>query len=359
VLIFRYLAKEVFQTLVALTSILVLIFISNEFVLLLNRAANGKIPGMILIKLMMYELPVLMGALLPLGFYVSLLIVYGRLYVESEMVVLQASGYGANQLLKHSLLMASVVALFLAGSVFWISPIATQERNKLLSASGAQVLIQTIFPGRFQALSGGSQVFYIESMNRKHDEATHIFWAKQTVKENRPQWDILWAEHGVTRADKKTGENYVVLQKGQEYQGEPGESTYQIATFDTYEARLPHPARVFAEKVNGMKTSQLLPFFNSDPQKEAELQWRASLVVMVFTLTLIAVPLSRVSPRSGKFAKLFPAICIFFIYANGMFIARNWLSDDKIPAFLGIWWLHALAALLGLILIFNSRNKLT
>ena len=52
-IIFRYLAKEVFITLISLTAILMLIFLSNQFVQYLNRAASGNIPGVIIMKLMM------------------------------------------------------------------------------------------------------------------------------------------------------------------------------------------------------------------------------------------------------------------------------------------------------------------
>lgn len=358
-LIFRYLAKEVLLTLVAMTLILLLIFMSNEFVLYMNRAANGRIPVFILLKLMMLEVPMLMGPLLPLGFYMAILLVYGRLYAESEMVVLQASGYGPNQLLKQSLIMAAVVASFLSVMVFIGGPFIAKERDNLLNASGVQVLIQTIVPGRFHSLSGGDQVFYIESMNRSHTEANHIFWAKQTIKNDHPQWNILWAAHGVSETDKKTGETYVVLKEGREYEGVPGELTYQVAQFDQYKARLPHPRILSKNDISELKTSELLPFLNADPRKAAELQWRISLPLMVFVLTLVAVPLSRVNPRSGKFAKILPAICIFFVYANFLFIGRNWIQDEKIPQWLGLWWLHIAIALLGIILIWRNRVQLS
>ena len=89
-ILFRYLAKEVGTTLIALTSILILIFMSNQMILYLNGAANGRIPGGLVLKLMMLELPNLLCLLLPLGFYFSILVAYGRLYADSEMVVLQA-----------------------------------------------------------------------------------------------------------------------------------------------------------------------------------------------------------------------------------------------------------------------------
>jgi len=132
VLIFRYLAKEVFVTLAALTTILMLIFMSNQFVRYLGRVANGQIPLAIIMKLMMLELPNLMGLVLPLGFYVALLIAYGRLYAENEMTVLRACGYSPAKLLKHSYIMAIFVSGLVMTLVLWVSPMIAIERTKLL-----------------------------------------------------------------------------------------------------------------------------------------------------------------------------------------------------------------------------------
>ncbi|MGL6029332.1 MAG: LptF/LptG family permease, partial [Legionella sp.] len=181
-IIFRYLAKEVFVTLSALTAILMLIFMSNQFVQYLNRAASGSIPGIIIMKLMALELPNLMGLLLPLGFYMALLVAYGRLYAESEMTVLSACGYGPKSLLKHSFIMASIVAVLVGIIMFWGSPLIAVERAKLLRATGVQTLIQTIMPGRFHAINGGQQVFYVQAMNRDHTKAEQVFLAKRSIK---------------------------------------------------------------------------------------------------------------------------------------------------------------------------------
>lgn len=358
-IIFRYLTKEVTLTLVALTSILLLIFMSNQFVLYLNRAANGSIPGMIILKLMLLEMPNLIGLLLPLGFYISLLIAYGRLYADSEMTVLQACGYSPNQLLKHSLIMATVLALIVGTIMIWAAPIISTERTKLLRAEGIQTLIKTIIPGRFRALSGGRDIFYVESMNRDHSEAENIFFARQTVKNEKTQWDILWANQAVLEKNPQDKEDYVVLKEGQEYQGFPGQANYQVSEFEQYKVRLPKPTIALSDDIRTFKTGELLPFLNPDKRKAAELQWRISMPIMVIVLTIIAVPLSRVNPRSGKFAKLLPAILIYFLYANLMFIFRNWIVADKIPQWLGLWSLHGLMLFLGFALITYNRVKLS
>ncbi len=357
-LIFRYLAKEVFITLTSLTSILLLIFMSNQFVRYLNRAALGQIPGVIIMKLMMLELPNLLGLLLPLGFYVALLISYGRMYADSEMTVLQACGYGPSQLLKHSFIMATVVSVVVLIIMLWLSPVIALERAKLLRTSGLQTIIKTIVPGRFSGVSNGKQVFYVESMSRNHKKAKHIFLARQVMNASSPQWDILWAEEAFFESDPQTLEDYIVLRKGREYEGLPGTANYQVAEFEQYKTRLPHPKIIFREDIRTSHTVNLLPIFNSNRQKNAELQWRVSVALMVFCLTLVAVPLSRVNPRSGKYAKLLPAIVLYILYANFMFIARDWLISGKLPLWMGMWWLHLLVALLGLALMWRNRVKL-
>lgn len=357
-LIFRYLAKEVFITLASLTTILMLIFMSNQFVRYLNRAASGQIPFTIIMKLMMIEVPNLIGLLLPLGFYVALLIAYGRLYAESEMTVLQACGYGTSQLLKHSFIMALVVTGIVTAISLWISPTIASERTKLLRTTGIQTLIQTIVPGRFRSAAHGRDVFYVESVDRANSTAENVFLARQVTKNNHLQWNILWAEKAFAKTEPHTNEDYLILQTGHEYEGMPGEANYQVAHFAQAKIRLPHPVVAAGNDLRTVPTSSLWPLDNADPRKAAELQWRLSVPLMVLTLTLVAVPLSRVNARSGKFAKLLPAIVLYIVYANFMFIARDWVISGKLPVWIGMWWIHLIVILIGAWLVWRNSLKL-
>lgn len=355
-LIFRYLAKEIFITLVSLTGILLLIFMSNQFVRYLSRAASGQIPGMVIFKLMILELPNLLGLLLPLGFYVAILIAYGRMYAESEMTVLHACGYGQNRLLKQSMVMASAVTLIVLIVMLFLSPYIYQERTKLLKSTGIRTAIQTIMPGRFQAFHGGREVFYVESISRDHGEADHIFLAKRS-KSNPGSWDIMWANDAHAETDEENGEEYVILNQGREYEGKPGRANFRVSHFEQYRARLPHPTVNLQEDIRTEKSVNLLPYNNPDLNKAAELQWRLSVPLMVLILTLIAIPLSHVNPRSGKFARLMPAILIYIVYANFMFIARDWLKAGKVPVWIGMNWLHVIFLILAVLLLWRSKVK--
>lgn len=353
-ILFRYLAKEVGMTLIALTSILLLIFMSNQVMLYLNRAANGVIPGMLVAQLLMLELPNLLCLLLPLGFYFAILVAYGRMYADSEMVVLQACGYSTTRLLLHTLWMAAGVA-FVIVLMISLNPAIAHQREKLLKTTGLQTLIQTILPGRFRAVMGDQYVFYVEAMNTKHTKAQGVFVAKRVEQSGQLSWDVLTAQSAMAKKDPNSGEEYLILGDGANYQGRPGQSDYKIASFRQYEARLPHPAIPETTDIRTLPFHKLLPVMNPDPAKAAELQWRISIPLMVFSLTVLGVPLSRVNSRTGKYAKIFPGIVLAFIYANFMFVARGWMVTGKVPLWLGMWWLHAIVVIVGLGLLWRQR----
>lgn len=164
--IFRYFCKEIFSALLALTVIILLIFLSNQFVQYLGRAASGQLPGMVVLQLMALEVPNLLCLLLPLGFYVALLIAYGRLYAENEMVVLFAAGFSQRRLYLYTFIIAGFVAAFVAYLTFWVNPSIYHGRAKLIRNQGVATLIKTIMPERFRAINGGKQVFYVKDMSR-------------------------------------------------------------------------------------------------------------------------------------------------------------------------------------------------
>src|SRR5688572_30488004 len=89
-IIFRYLSREISLTFLAVTLVLLLIFLSNQFVHYLGTAAVGKLSSKILWEMMLIEIPRLLGLLMPLCFFLAILLAYGRLYVDGEMGALLA-----------------------------------------------------------------------------------------------------------------------------------------------------------------------------------------------------------------------------------------------------------------------------
>jgi lipopolysaccharide export system permease protein len=72
----------------------------------------------------------------------------------------------------------------------------------------------------------------------------------------------------------------------------------------------------------------------------------------------MAVPLSRVNPRQGRFLKLIPAILLYMAYLTILIAVRGALEKGKISPALGLWWVHLLFLLIGLGLMYWEPMRL-
>jgi lipopolysaccharide export system permease protein len=76
-------------------------------------------------------------------------------------------------------------------------------------------------------------------------------------------------------------------------------------------------------------------------------------------MALLAIPLSRVAPRSSsKYGKVTVAITLFFVFYNLSLIAKTMVEKKVVGAIPGIWWVNALlAALIVVLLPFPTLPK--
>jgi lipopolysaccharide export system permease protein len=78
---------------------------------------------------------------------------------------------------------------------------------------------------------------------------------------------------------------------------------------------------------------------------------------MALVLTLIAVPLSRLRPRQGRYARVGFAIVVYVVYSNLLSAAKVWLEKGDLSPAIGVWWIHAAALALGLYLIVREAKS--
>lgn len=340
-LIFRYLSKEIYAAAMATTLVLLMIFMMNQLVHYLHQAASGQITTKALFEIMSLQVPLLIGYLLPLGLYLGILTALGRMYVDQEMTVLSACGFGSTRLLAMIMTFTVAIAAIVAWLMLYLTPQVEWFRNKILSDAIATASLQKILPGRFQRMAGGDRVFYAESVSRDHENLYNVFLAqKQQADQGKPvQWDVLRARRAYEIEPVPNAGRFLLFENGHRYVGSPQDPDYQVMQFRQYAVRLTQSPAKMRESIKYWPTTRLLKK-QRDPSAVAELHWRLALPIMTVILALIAVPLSKVNPRSGKFAKLLPAIILYIVYADLLFVARAWLIDHEIPLWLGMWWVH-------------------
>lgn len=363
-IISRYLGKEVLQAAMVVTLVLLLALLSQQVVRYLNYVAIGKIATNVLLQLISFEIPYLLALLLPLGLYLGILIAYGRLYTDNEMLILQMSGFGARRTLRLTCLIALFVGTFVLALMLWVNPWISAKRQQVMQSDEATVhLVQTMIPGRFQASPDGKHVMYVESLSRDRQRAENVFLAQEKLSaadsdDGQASWMLVFASQGYQVRDRETRDLFFVTTDGYRYEGRPGANDYKIIQFKKYAVRMPQTdIRVAHPESEGMPTSQLWQDYR-DPRHAGELQWRFSIALATVLLAVLAVPLSTVKPRRGRFAMVLPAVLIYIIYINLLFVARRWVEQGTLSVAIGMWWVHLLMlAVIVSVMLLRSNTK--
>lgn len=357
-IVFRYLAREVFITLAAVSTVLLVIIMSGRFIKYLAQAAQGLLDPGVLFLIMGYRIPGFLQLILPLGLFLGILLAYGRLYLESEMTVLTATGMSQSRLLGYTLIPALLIAVLSGLLSFSLTPMGVREVAAILQDQDALTEFDTLVPGRFQSMKDGARVTYTEDLANGREELRGVF-ISDLGKDSKGQDNkisILTAPSGHQQI-REDGSRYLILEDGWRYDGNPGEADYRMVSYETYAILLPKPSVGLASSAReSMRISELLA--SDVPRMKTELHWRLSIPVLAFVVTLLAVPLARVNPRQGRFLKLLPAIFLYMAYLGLLIAMRDALDKGRMPVALGMWPVHALFLLIGLGLLYWESASL-
>lgn len=355
-IIFRYLTREILLTMTAVAGVLLLVIMGSRFIRYFSNAAEGEIPASILGTLMLYHLPGFMELILPLAFFLGILLAYGQLYLNSEITVLVACGTSPLKLLQVSLVPATVVAVLVGLCSLLLTPAGALQNEIIIEDQRSKIDFSALAPGRFQDFGGG-RTAYTEAYNNDRTRMQNVFISeRQQRRDGTPESVVTRAEQGYQVVDDETGSRFLVLADGERYSVEPGRHQAERLIFETYAVRLSR-AEDRAELFSPEYATTAALIDDDDPEAQAQLQWRLSMPLMVFVLTLLAMPLSRVNPRQGRFAKLLPAIFLHIAYLSLLLAALDAIGRGSLPVAVGMWPIHAGFLALGLAMMANAQRK--
>lgn len=355
-ILFRYLVREILVTTVAVAVTLLVIVISSRLVAYLALAAAGNLAPQILFSLILYRIPGFAELILPLAFFIAVLLALGRLYVDSEMTVMAACGVSPRRILTMTLAPGLLVAMIVAGISLFLSPWSTARVEQILNDADAATGLDLLVAGRFRFLNNGRErVTYVEQIDKVQHEMRGIFAADSTrAGDGSARQVMIVAERGRTEIDPVTGEQFLVLRNGTRYLGQPGALDFQILDFTAMGQWLqPKQAEIAPRKRDTTPSIDLLR--SHDPLRIATLQWRLSLPLLVLVSTIAAVALARTDHRRGRYGKLFPAFVLFLVYFLLLNAARDAVGKERIATAVGMWWVHGVFVIAGLLLLFGGQ----
>ena len=352
--LFRYLAKEVLVSTIGVTLILLLVIVSGRFSSYLGRITEGKMTFEFLFVILGYHIPSFIQMILPLAFFLSILLAFGRLYIENEMSVLFSSGISKVKVAIYTLGIAGIISLTSATLNFWLAPLSEHKAEEASQEQNQLSAFDLLLPGRFEGR--GQKTSYIDSFTPEEGWMNQIFLSDVINKQGKQvpiQTFAAYAEQ--IRIPSENNQNYLVFKNGTRYEGNPGTANYRITAFDTYAVRMETENKKMVDEPHTKTTIDLIE--SSKLADKVELQWRISLVIMIPILAIIGLSLSQVNPRQGRFFKMLPAIILMIFYIALLIWGRTGLDKGKFPIQLGLWWIHGIFTIIATIL-FMQYNQL-
>lgn len=354
VIIQRYLSRQVLGTTVAIASVLTVILMSGRIIKYFGMAADGRMDVSLLTAVLVYRLPGFLELIVPLGMFIAILLVFGRLYLDNEMAVLSASGVSRGQIVLHLLPPVLLVMLAVAATSFYVTPLGNAESERLFAQQAERNSFDMVKPGRFQRI--GDRMLYVAALSDDKRRLLDVRLFEERPVSKAPARQIMvQAESGRRVVDAVTGEAFLVLENGVRHDVVPGDPVRREIRFDYYRVLLPQSEAVEKlTKIRSFSTPEVMAQRQENPAARGEWIWRLSMPALVPVVALLAFSLSRVNPRQGRYLKLFPAILLYLSYVVGIAAIRNSVEKGKLAEGM-IWSVHAGYLLLAVVLV-NAEN---
>jgi len=347
----RYVLREVVQTWLAVTGVLVAILVSNQLSRVLGQAADNQYGRGVVFDLIALGTVMYLSVIVPVGLLLAMVLTLGRMYHDSEMAALQACGFGPARLLAPLFCFAAVIAVGLGWLAFEQVPRADSQVQLLRQSALKEAEFGQLDAGRFRAFSGGDAVFYAERVDQ--EGVLHNVFVQ---RENAGRIEVALAETATYSKASSDSMHLVTLFNGRRYEGVPGQDDFRVIEFREHGIPIATPQDIRSSSDPDTKPTRLL-WGSSDPSDIAQLQFRASTPLMALVLTLVAVPLSKLRPRQGRYTQVGFALVVYYIYSNLLSASKIWVEKGDLPPAIGVWWVHAAALALGLYLVMRDARK--
>ncbi|MGM8898144.1 MULTISPECIES: LPS export ABC transporter permease LptF [unclassified Psychrobacter] len=358
----RYMTRQVASTTALVLGFLVVMMLGGRLIRYFGIAAEGNLDIGLLFVIIGYNLPYFLELILPLAFFIALMLVFGRLYVDQEMAVINASGVSRGKLAR--LMTPLILALFVGEAALSIvgKPWGVRSSEAVWQQQALTSAFDLIRPNEF--ISSGNYHLYVGSLSddktqlqdvvliqsepskKSADNADHSI-NKDTITLAKRAEQVENAGSGVTQLD---------LFQGRRYEVGAGSLKYNQVGFDRYRITLTESSKEVVTE-NNIETQEIGPLWqaatgsvqvgSADALRAAqgELGYRFTLPWLMIIAPMLAVPLAQVRPRQGRWLRLFPSILLFVSCALGIISLKNAVGKGSVSVWAYAWLVLGFMAL--------------
>ena len=387
----RYMTQQVASTTALVLGFLVVMMLGGRLIRYFGIAAEGNLDISLLFTIIGYNLPYFLELILPLAFFIALMLVFGRLYVDQEMAVINASGVSRGKL--GRLMTPLILALFVGEAALSIvgKPWGVRSSESVWQQQALTSAFDLIRPNQF--ISSGNYHLYVGSLSDDKKQLQDVILiqsepkakgstAKNAAADVNNNIDPETAEQlnipelpnaliGKNSISKDTitlakraqqvdtgssGVTQLDLFQGRRYEVGAGSLKYNQVGFDRYRITLTESSKEVITEANietqaigslwqAATGSTAVNSENALRAAQGELGYRLALPWLMIIAPMLAVPLAQVRPRQGRWLRLFPSILLFVSCALGIISLKNAVSKGSVSVWAYAWLVLGFMAL--------------
>ncbi len=338
----RYFLRELAQTVAATVVVLMVIVAGTAFATVLQQVAKGSFPASVMFQVLGLRTLGQLTNMLPLASLVGVLMALGRMYRESEMHVLMSSGMGPNGLLRPMALLAAALVLLTALVSLWLGPWAARTSDAMVTAANRSVIAAGLDAGRFTELPGKGGIIFVDALSRDGSKLGRSFVATQRdSKDGHPHLKLVTATNGQLYQESSGTNRFISFRDGWQYDIPLGADNWRVMQYQRNDSALSAVTSDNEEDpAESLTTLQLLD--SANPDARAELAWRTNAPALTLVMLMLALPLSRQSPREPRYGRLLLAMLSFYLYYLLLAVGRAQIGKGHWHHQTALWVLHAL-----------------
>lgn len=364
--IHRYIAREI--AVPALLGLLIFTFVllMGRILKLVELVVNKGVPLGEILQLFAYLMPAFLVITLPLAFLLGVLLGFGRLSADNEVVALRASGIPIYGMLRPVLLLAVVCSLITGWLTLYGEPAgqnAFRDQVFEIASSRANVgILPRVFNDEFDGL-----VLYAGDVDERQGEMRGVFISDERIGATPA---VILASQGRVISDQEQRILTLRLENGTIHRRpvDKKADTYQVIGFTTYDINL----NMGQQLPNGSGRQKKLREFplpelwsklqSAQTAQErrplsVELHKRFALPLAPLVFALVGVPLGIRSQRSGKGGGFATALAIFMAYYICATFAETLALESAFPIVATLWAPNLLFLSAGLLLLRQAAKE--
>lgn len=338
----RYLLRELAQTVAATIVVLMVIVAGTAFASVLQQVARGSFPASVMFQVLGLRTMGQLHSMLPLAGMIGVLMALGRMYRESEMHVLMSSGMGPNGLVRPTAILAVVLVSLTAVVSLWLGPWAAATSNNLVAVANRSVIAAGLDAGRFTELPGKGGIIFTDALSQDGTKLGRSFVATQRPAKTGPDHvKVVTGASGELYQESNGSNRFIAFHNGWQYDIPLGADNWRRMQYERNDSAL---STVTDNDDNddpaeGMTTLQLL--HTDTPDARAELAWRVNAPALTLAMLMLALPMSRQSPREPRYGRLMLAMASFYLYYLLLALCRGQIDKGHWHHQTAMWLLHA------------------